>query len=363
MEKIHAVGNLFSYSQFFHPVRLFRKVLLSHGFDVRFYFNIEAKGIEDCDILLFYSDCYRSMLPIEKKDRQSVVSFLHKYFAKFSRVIWFDSTDSSGWLRSYIFPYVDIYAKSQVLKNLSFYLAEHKAGILHRDYVIDAFNISDNKVAKEPISFEDSKKIRVSWRQAYRNPNKFDHIPYVAPLIQYLPPMPYPYKFTLPNLSKRSRTIQYRVRKWENDPTIHWWREQTGIRLEQALKKHPEFQYIDQGSVPFKAYFKELTQNFVTVSPFGLNEFCLRDIWAFVSGSLLFKPNMDHVRSFPDYYQAGETYVSHAWDFSDFEEKLDEILTHPAHYEEIAREGQKRFKLAMTDAEGFARHFEEMVSP
>ncbi len=51
-------------------------------------------------------------------------------------------------------------------------------------------------------------------------------------------------------------------------------------------------------------------------------------------GCLLFKPSMDHVESRPDIFQAFETYVPVAWDFSDLGEKLDHYLAHP---EESAR--------------------------
>mgnify|MGYP001282223326 CR=1 FL=1 len=358
MRKIHFVGNHYSYFEFYHPVRLFRKALKERGFDVHYFFNILAKGIEDCDVLVFQEDNYRQLLPIQNKDRQSTVDFLRNYFSRFARVIWFDSNDSSGWLRSYVFPLVDVYAKSQVLKNLEYYQQNHVTGILHRDYVIEKFGVEDNKTAKAPISEKDSHKIRVAWRRAYRDPIKFHRLP----IFRHFPPRMPAYQTTQPNLKTRSKLIQYRVRTWKNHPTINCWREQTKKQLLQVMKKHPDYRLITSGHIPLNKYLSELENCPVTISPFGLNEFCLRDIWAFVSGSLLFKPSLDHVISFPDYYLDGETYVSHAWDFSDFEEKLDDILSHPQLYEGIAREGQEQFIKVIQDGAGFARQFDRMVS-
>ena len=362
MQKIHVVGNHYSYFEFFHPVRLFRKALKERGLDVHYFFNILAKGIEECDVLIFQEDNYRQLLPIQNKDRQSTVDFLKDYFSRFPRVVWFDSNDSSGWLRSYVFPLVDVYAKSQVLKNRKYYQEDHVTGILHRDYLIEKFGVKDNKIAKGPISEKDSLKIRVAWRQAYRHKNRLNRLPFLGRVSRYLPPRMLSYQTTQPNLIQRDKVLQYHVRTWEDNPPIYWWREQTKKQLLQVLKKHPDYKLITSGHVPLNKYLKELENCPVTISPFGLNEFCLRDIWAFVSGSLLFKPSLDHVESFPDYYQDGDTYISHAWDFSDFEEKLDDILSHPQLYEDIAREGQSRFIKVIQDGAGFARQFDRMVS-
>ena len=72
---------------------------------------------------------------------------------------------------------------------------------------------------------------------------------------------------------------------------------------------------------------------------------------------------MDHLETWPDLYKDnGETYISHSWDFSDFEEKLADILDNPERYEDIAHEGQNCFRQALSDGPAFAQHFTEMIS-
>jgi len=158
MTAIHVIGNQLSYHDYHHPCRVFRKSLQNHGLDIKFFFNLQTPGIDNCDILIFHEDNYRDFLPIEKKDRGYAIEYLESFFKRFPKVIWFDGNDSSGWLRSYVFPLIDIYAKSQVLIDKRYYQEKHPTGILHRDYVIENFNIKDNVKAKEPISEEDCKK-------------------------------------------------------------------------------------------------------------------------------------------------------------------------------------------------------------
>ncbi|WP_373018194.1 hypothetical protein [Thiomicrorhabdus sp.] len=84
----------------------------------------------------------------------------------------------------------------------------------------------------------------------------------------------------------------------------------------------PELEIASEGRVKRSKFFKEMAQSKMCFSPFGYGEICWRDYEAFATGSLLLKPNMDHLRVFPDIFVADETYISLEWDLSDFKEKL-----------------------------------------
>ena len=99
----------------------------------------------------------------------------------------------------------------------------------------------------------------------------------------------------------------------------------------------------------------------VTISPFGYGEICYRDFECFFSGSLLVKANMDHMITWPNLFIDGVTYVSHKWDFSDFNDKLEAILSNPERFQDIANEGQKKFRDALTNGQAFARHFADVI--
>jgi hypothetical protein len=73
-------------------------------------------------------------------------------------------------------------------------------------------------------------------------------------------------------------------------------------------------------------YYEELRSSRICVSPFGYGEICWRDFEAVLMGSLLVKPDMSHLRTEPDIFIPGETYVPVRWDFSDLEETCARYL-------------------------------------
>jgi hypothetical protein len=75
-----------------------------------------------------------------------------------------------------------------------------------------------------------------------------------------------------------------------------------------------------------KVFRQELERSKICFSPFGYGELCWRDIEAFAAGAVLLKPDMSHLKTEPDLYRDGETYVSIRWDFSDLAEKVTAIL-------------------------------------
>jgi hypothetical protein len=64
----------------------------------------------------------------------------------------------------------------------------------------------------------------------------------------------------------------------------------------------------------------------MVLSPFGWGEVCFRDFEAIISGSLLLKPDMSHLKTWPDVYIPYETYIPLKWDGSDIKEKAETYL-------------------------------------
>ena len=64
----------------------------------------------------------------------------------------------------------------------------------------------------------------------------------------------------------------------------------------------------------------------ICVSPLGYGEVCWRDFEAVIFGCLLIKPDMSHLRSSPNIFVPGETYVPVRWDYADLAEKCTYYL-------------------------------------
>ena len=79
--------------------------------------------------------------------------------------------------------------------------------------------------------------------------------------------------------------------------------------------------------LPFKEYIQNLWNSKISFSPFGMGEICFRDFECMQYGTIFFKPNQDRVKTIPNIYEAGETYIDVKYDWSDLEEKIDYVLS------------------------------------
>jgi Glycosyl transferases group 1 len=78
--------------------------------------------------------------------------------------------------------------------------------------------------------------------------------------------------------------------------------------------------------VPDEEYYDELLRSRICVSPYGYGEVCGRDIEATLAGCLVIKPDMSHLRSHPNIFQPGVTYIPVQRDYSDLAETCEYYL-------------------------------------
>tara|TARA_Y100001937_G_scaffold95871_1_gene130250 strand:+ start:1118 stop:2143 length:1026 start_codon:yes stop_codon:yes gene_type:complete len=79
--------------------------------------------------------------------------------------------------------------------------------------------------------------------------------------------------------------------------------------------------------LPFEEYIRNLWDSKISFSPFGMGEICFRDFECIQYGTIFIKPNQDIVRTLPNIYQAGETYIDVEYDWSNLEERIDYVLS------------------------------------
>ncbi len=80
-------------------------------------------------------------------------------------------------------------------------------------------------------------------------------------------------------------------------------------------------QRVDQAG-----YYQEMRSSRICISPFGYGELCWRDFETVLMGCLLVKPDMSHIRTEPNIFIPGVTYVPVKWDFSDLAEVCAKYL-------------------------------------
>jgi hypothetical protein len=73
----------------------------------------------------------------------------------------------------------------------------------------------------------------------------------------------------------------------------------------------------------------------IHLAPFGYGELAPRDIFSATCGSILIKPSMAHLETYPNIYENYVTYVACAHNFRDLEEKIDYCIE---NFDELRKE-------------------------
>jgi len=79
--------------------------------------------------------------------------------------------------------------------------------------------------------------------------------------------------------------------------------------------------------LPYQEYINVLYNSKVAISPFGMGELCFRDFECMQFGTIIIKPSMSMVKTIPNIYEDGETYISCKYDWSDLNETVDYVLS------------------------------------
>tara|TARA_Y100000593_G_C4238260_1_gene300736 strand:+ start:22 stop:1050 length:1029 start_codon:yes stop_codon:yes gene_type:complete len=79
--------------------------------------------------------------------------------------------------------------------------------------------------------------------------------------------------------------------------------------------------------MPYQEYMKNLWNSKISLSPFGMGEFCFRDLESMMVGTIVLKPSHEKVDTLPNMMIDNETFIPCKYDWSDLEEKIDYILS------------------------------------
>jgi len=111
--------------------------------------------------------------------------------------------------------------------------------------------------------------------------------------------------------------------KVRND--LHYTKHRKGLwnRLEPLKSKYSML----TERMPYQEYMKNLWNSKISLSPFGMGEFCFRDLESMMVGTIILKPSHEKVDTLPNMMIDNETFIPCKYDWSDLEEKIDYILS------------------------------------
>jgi hypothetical protein len=325
-----------------------RKEFLSLGYKIefpslRFFFPLKnsilniktALGKKPHDIIfLAFHHSTSELGTCSAEEREALLKYVKE---RCNKLVWLDTSDSTGTCLFDVLPHVDVYLKKQILKNKELYFNQIWGGRIFCEYYHDKLGLDDEQLTGRVYPALDKEyigKIKLSWnvglgdlfiskgRYAYLNP----------------------YKFSMPSVA----TKEYDSKVFDTHFRGSGWSKVAGYQRSKCrslLEGRSDINCPDVSQkVPYKIYQQEIQNTKTVISPFGWGEICTRDFEAFVYGATLIKPSMEHSVTYPNFYVENETYIPLDWNFDNFFSTLESIKEQKNLYKEIARNGANKFQ-------------------
>lgn len=328
-----------------YPLLVNRSFFRKRGIKFSFYDSLSAK-ISDCDVIFINSKFFRDWYPHRQNELYDAMALFKK---KTGKVIWFDTTDSTGTTQFNVMPFVDRYCKGQILRDKSLYGKAFYGHRIFTDYYREKFGIKDEPVDGEHpdlagatgtiLKKEDMIKLYLSWNSAMNEWGNYNYVygDLLAKIKSLLPfEASYGIKFVKPS-KERKNDILGRIGLAHRRNTVRYQRELIAKALEKKFG-------TDTAKISRREYLSELKNSKIGVSPFGLGEISCRDFEIIINGALLYKQDMSHCETWPPLYIDGETYITFSWDLSDFEGKLRELLKDDGKIVRISENAQRTYE-------------------
>jgi len=272
------------------------------------------------------------------------LELLKKLRDKYQTIFFFNGNAGGGILRPEVLPYVDLFFNKSLFKDRSLY---HKqlygdelfTDMIHRENGINDPEPRTRQVVDDPALLD---KLRVGWNIGIGDFPKRTYPQRTAVALARVlcarAAKPFHKSVILPGTFPKN-SGEYPVHaRWGGPkrPTLLFHR----TRLLEKINGDSSFL---TGKVPQNQYNREIKNSRITLSPFGWGEVCFRDFEAVLNGSLLLKPDMGHLETWPDIFIPNETYVPFAWDGSDLVEKGRMFLEDEKERLRIARNAFEQF--------------------
>ncbi|MDB3987993.1 hypothetical protein N9422_05380 [Candidatus Pelagibacter sp.] len=347
---IQIITKTFEYSNknsIIFPFIAFKKKLIQKNIFFKILFNLNQ--VRQSDIIIIDSKYHRDFWINNENDIYEDFLNLKK---NTNKLIYFDTTDSSGMIQSEIMDYVDHYWKFQILKDKSQYEKKFYGGRIFSDYYHKEFNINDqNILISKPINKNNIDKIKLAWNFGladYSYKNKY---------LFFLRK-----KFLLDKLFSFSKKKNNIKNNFMFSAFNYEYSRQTISFQRKKIKDLIKDMYLGRIS-EYKYHFK-LSRSRCVISPFGWGELAYRDFEAFYNRCILIKPNMEHILTWPNFFIKNETYLDFAWDFSNLLDLIEDIKFKKNEYDNIALNGFNTYhKYTSGEKAGdyFANHLNNLL--
>jgi hypothetical protein len=332
---------------FNYPLLLTKKLFKTRGYKIKFH-DHRSRNVLNSDILFVNSKVFTRYW----KNKQQIFNFLNESNKRNQFIIWFDTSDSTWSTQFDVLPYVDLFLKNQIFKDKKQYLESFRTGRAFTDFFEHKYGTNEMEVNYKTPDIDQLSKIDVSWNTCFENYNRYRYSKIKRIKNRISPLM---YNFITPRIevdfincyNERKRDISCRFGTNYSRSSI------TAHRI--AIKELMEARGVSTEIINLKSYFGELINSKIGIGPFGLGEITLRDFEIIICGAVLVKPDMNHMKTWPNIFKKNITYMSHKWDLSDLNDKINMLLDNTEfrfimsqnaqdeYIKVFSEEGQKKF--------------------
>ena len=272
-----------------------------------------------------------------KTSEEEIINELKSLRKNFEKIVYFDDSAAASVIFFCAFPFVDEYWKRSKLTNTLIYKKKLYGGHLYSDYYSKKFGLNDGD--QEFYNFvmddhTDLNKLKISWNigiGAYPTnnnlitDNNYLFIRRITTAMTLLPSIK-PIHNILSNYLNRMKNelvkevkLKGKIMKFSSRFIDAHYRKTVGYQRNMLIKNTRKQQIFLVGHKNKKDFIKETYQVFGILSPFGWGEICYRDFEAALGGSLLIKPDMSHIETWPNLYEK-DMYIPLPWDLSNIQD-------------------------------------------
>lgn len=305
------------------------------GADFSFKFT---KSIDYC----LFKDNNQYLIMLRDVHKHSKLSFdetMIKLKEKYKKIIYFDDRDSARIERIEFLKYVDLYLKKQLYKDRSVYLKEAYSHRTFESYYHQKLNRLEDRMVEPNISEADISKLKVAWNLgAGTYPQRLIFMRLGEVIANLISPK---FGFKIGSAFSKIK-IHPKLPKVHAIFSIHK-HAYIDYQREVIRETFKNDSNVYQSKVRYKEFYRLMAHSLITMSPFGWGEICYREFEAFLFQSLVIKPNMDHLETFPNVFIKDKTYISLDWDLSNLKEITEYYLNHPEEAHKIVGHAYKHY--------------------
>ena len=354
-----------------HPIVKNKQLLSEMGIEVNFYFKFSDE-VKYCDVVIVES---RFVYLDWRANKSKIFDLLTRLKTQNNKVFYYDLGDSTYSWGLEALPYVDKLLKPFIFKDKNNYCVPLNGFTIITNYYFEKGMIADYKplpnreLPLKPKFIEEKDKylldkIQVGFNSTFSDNSSNSNLwkyTYFNRLTRRLFKL---YGKILGNnksfdyvnpQARRTQDLSCRILLNGYSNGIDFHRKETA----RILSK-----YISTKKLSRKDYFAEMSNSKIVVSPFGWGEINVpRDYEVALSGSVLLKPDISHLSTWPDIFNK-ETVVQYNWDLSNLSELVEKILDNYDHYIEYAIRLQDQYKyysFGRLGQEKFCEYFKNMV--